>query len=319
MSVSPKVDYSGVTNSIIELMENGTFFEGRRWEGGVHQLPFNFVTDEMYRGINIINLWVTQMVKGYESMGWMTLRQANKIGVRLKHLPANAPNRADSKTGQEGTAVFKAGDGWIPKEWKIVVGSEDLYRSQKTGEYDEGYNLRRSYLKKVGNLFNLDQFEGLPIDPKETAHKALPEADITKLLDSYTVPINVSQDGRCYYHIVKDQIYMVHENDFVDHNTYLLTLFHELTHSTGHKTRLDRFPADINKTSYAKEELIAELGAAFLGARFGLPGGMVHAHYLQNYIAHLKDDDRAIFKAAAAAQSAVEFLLEQQQERKEAA
>ena len=319
MPSSSKEDYSGVTDSIIKLMEDGTFFTGQGWESDVHHLPFNFTTDEMYRGINIINLWVTQMTKGYQSMGWMTLRQARNIGAKLKVLPANAPDRGDSKTGQKGTAVFKAGDGWIPSEWKIVTGSEDLYRSQKTGDYEEGDNLRRSYLKRVGTLFNLDQFDNLPIEPREANHKPLPETEINNLLDNHPVPVFVSQNGRCYYDPRKDNIYMVHENDFTDHNTYLLTLFHELTHSTGHKSRLDRFPPKIDKTYYAKEELIAELGAAFLGARFGIPGGMVHAHYLQHYIAHLKEDDRAIFKAAAAAQTAVELLLEQQQHREEAA
>tara|TARA_R110000823_G_scaffold99584_1_gene214923 strand:- start:5562 stop:6563 length:1002 start_codon:yes stop_codon:yes gene_type:complete len=315
------VNYQGITDSIIELMEAGTLPMGSQWETGRNKmLPFNLNSGKMYRGINVIQLWVREMNMGYKSNGWITINQMRAIGkeegnpVKLITLPDDAPNRSDNKTGQSGIAVFHA-DSFIPKEWKRQNAGDkgDIFRSEKTGEFNDEKYIRRNYLKVVGTVFNLDQIENLP-EKYQKFDSLLPLEDvapeITAMTNSYGVPINLSPNGSCYYVPSEHEIFLVHQNQFKTPEDFERVKFHELVHSTGHKTLLNRTltGSDRTKETYAFEELCAELGAAFLCAHYGIPGLMVHANYLEHYLKVLRNDNKAIFKAAAKAQAAVELL-----------
>jgi antirestriction protein ArdC len=319
---SSKVNYSEITAKVIELMEQGILPLGSQWESGSNKmLPFNLATGKMYRGMNILHLWIAEMTKEYSSNGWMTINQMRKIAtddeldepIRLKTLPENEPGRGNGKTGQKGVQVFHA-DTFIPKEWKLQ--QDDVYRSERSGDYSDENGVRRSYLKVVGTVFNLEQIENLPekykvfdaLEPLEVQQPI-----ITTMTEAYGVPIEVSNDGSCYYLPRLHKIRLVHQRLFKTPADFERVKFHELVHSTGHDTLLNREGVslcnskDIEK--YAFEELVAELGAAFMCAHFGIPGLMVHAGYLSHYCKVLRKDDRAIFRAAAKAQAAVELLL----------
>ena len=332
---STKVNYSEITAKIIEMMEDGILPMGSQWETARYKmLPFNLATGKMYRGMNILNLWVTEMTKGYKSNGWITINQMRRIyiddemdePIRLITLPEDAPNRGDGKTGQKGTPIFH-GDNFIPNEWKLQdSGSEkEVFRSERTGDYADRNQVTRAYLKCVGKVFNLDQIENLP-KKYQTFDALRPleerEPEIARLTSTYGVPIVIDPgNSRCYYQIKEDVIYMVHQDNFKSPADFERVKFHEMCHSTGHPSRLARMEIGQkrNMEEYAKEELIAELGAAFMCAQFGIPGLMVHAEYLEHYIKALKKDDRAIFKAAAKAQAAVELLMSHLPEQKEEA
>jgi len=316
-----KVNYSEVTDKIIRIMEKGILPCGSQWESGRNKsLPFNLATSNCYHGINIVTLWVRELEMEYTSNGWITINQLRTIGqndeiqIRLKVLPEDTPGRAPNKTGQTGIQVFHAGN-FIPGEWK-AESEGGMYRSDKTGEYKNQDQVRLSYLKVAGTVFNLDQIENLP-EKYQVFDELLPLADrepeITIMTNSYGVPINVSKNGKCYYRPSIHEIFLVHQEQFKSAEDFERVKFHELVHSTGHKSLLGRSGIDrtngISQKGYAEEELVAELGAAFLCAEYGIPGLMVHAEYLKHYINVLKNNNRAIFKAASQAQTAVELLM----------
>jgi len=318
---SQSVNYEEITAQIIELMEQGIMPMGSQWETGRNKiLPFNLSTGKMYRGINILHLWVTEMKRGFKSNGWITINQMRTIGeeedepVQLITLPDDAPNRAANKTGQKGVQVFHA-DTFIPKEWKNqnIGDNNPIFQSERTGEYKNENEVRINYLKVVGTVFNLDQIKNLP-DKYKKFDELLPleqrEPEITAMTDSYGVPILLSPNGSCYYVPAEWKVYLAHQEQFKTPEDFERVKFHELVHSTGHKTLLDRTLTgdDRTKETYAFEELVAEFGAAFMCAHFGIPGLMVHAEYIQHYVKLLKKDNRAVFKAAAKAQAAVELL-----------
>jgi antirestriction protein ArdC len=297
-------------------MEQGVMPMGSQWKSHRYKkLPFNLSTNKTYRGMNILNLWVREMMSEYKSNGWITINQMRMIGeeedekINLITLPDDAPDRADNKTGQRGEPVYHA-DSFVPKEWKHQA--EGVWRSDRSGDYAKENEIRRAYLKQVGMVFNLDQIENLP-EKYQQFDELLPlnetQPEITQMTDRYGVPIKLSPDGRCFYNIKEHAIYLVHQEQFVSAEDFERVKFHELVHSTGHRTLLDRFVGERTKESHAFEELVAEIGAAFMCAQWGIPGLMVHAEYIDFYVAVLKKDDKAIFRAAAKAQAAVELLM----------
>jgi antirestriction protein ArdC len=318
-----KVNYTDITNEIISLIEQGIMPMGNQWTSTRNQcLPFNLLTNKQYKGINILHLWVTEMKNKYTSNGWITINQMKQIGldekepIRLITLPDDAPNRADNKTGQKGVHVFHAGT-FIPKEWKMQqTNGEPVFRSEHNGDYADEKDITKSYLKVAGTVFNLDQIENLP-EKYQNFDELKPfedqEPEITKLTNAYGVPILLSPDGRCYYRMDEHKIYLVHQDLFKSLTDFERVKFHELVHSTGHESLLARIGVQENTkkdmATYAFEELVAEFGASFLCAQFGIPGLMVHAEYIDHYVKLLKKDNKAVFKAAAKAQAAVEFLM----------
>jgi antirestriction protein ArdC len=321
---SRKVNYTDITAKIIKMMKDGIMPMGSQWQSDRYKvLPFNLATDKIYRGMNILNLWVEEMDKGFKSNGWITINQMRTItrddeldeSIQLIKLPDDAPNRADNKTGQRGTPVFH-GDNFIPKEWtqQDTGNDTEVWRSERTGDYAGRSAITRSYLKCVGVVFNLDQIENLP--KKYQNFDALRpleehEPDITTLTSTYGIPILLSETGGCYYRVDKHSVYLVHQDQFKSPTDFERVKFHELIHSTGHPSLLGRLKIGEKRTmeETAKEELVAELGAAFMCAQFGIPGLMVHAEYIDHYVKVLKKDNRAIFTAAAKAQAATELLM----------
>ena len=237
--------------------------------------------------MNVFWLWMAADMCGYASPYWMTYNQAQSLGAQVRK-------------GEKATiAIFY-------KSYTKEVEAPD------TGEKsDEARRVLKAY-----PVFNADQVEGLP----ERFHPAaaldlIEPAGREVELDAFfaAVPVNLRhQGGEAYYEPTQDRVTMPPSHLFGGFDHYYATLAHELSHWTGHSSRLDRDLRNrFGTAAYAAEELIAELSSAMLGAELGLPVTHLdsHASYIEHWLKLLRDDDRAILTAAAKAEEAASLLL----------
>jgi len=235
-----------------------------------------------YRGINVLILWGAALEAGYASPYWMTYRQARSIGAQVRR-GERATHIVFAKTAKK-TETDRFGD-----------------------ETEVPLHVRRVYA-----VFNADQIDGLPEkyvpeipDVNPDARDACCEAWIGRL------GIDVRHGGqRAYYAPGPDRIQMPPFEAFASAQAYLGTLCHELVHASGHRDRLHRTFGVPGTPDYAREELVAELGSAFLCADLGIASSprADHASYIASWLQLLEDEPRAVFDAATQAQQAVEFL-----------
>ena len=272
--------HSQITADIIAAMESAQG-PGRSLWTSQTSLPMNLASGKPYAGINTLTLWASAMRRGFTSPYWLTYKQATEKGGQVRK-------------GEHGTrAVF-----FKPYESRAT--------DPDTGEETTTDRL----VMKSFTLFNLDQIDG--IESPETATRPAFEilADAERLLQHTPAPIREGGDRACYIPS-RDEIHMPNRETFINPEAFYSTACHEMCHSSGHRSRLDRnLSGRFGDEAYAMEELIAELGAAFLCAEVGiLPATREdHAHYLANWIEVLRGDKKAIFTAAAAASKAASFI-----------
>lgn len=239
-----------------------------------------------YSGINILSLWMSASIQNFTAPIWMTFHQALELNAHVRK-------------GERGS---------------LVVYANSITRT----EYDEksGEDVEREIPFMRGyTVFNVEQIDALP---EFYYAKAAPTLDPVARIDHaenflHATGARIAHGGnRAYYSYSGDNIQMPPFQSFRDADSYYATLAHELTHWTGAKTRLDRdFGGHrFGSNAYAQEELVAELGAAFLCAdlELALDPREDHASYIGNWLQVLKDDSRAIFTAAAHAQRAADFI-----------
>ncbi|EEB83859.1 ArdC family protein [Roseobacter sp. GAI101] len=280
--------YQKVTDKIIADLEKGQLTWLKPWSTGnldgriVKPLRHNGMP---YNGINVLMLWAASVEAGYVSPHWMTFKQAKELGANVRK-------------GERGSLVVYANS--ITKAEEQDDGSEE----ERKIPFMKGYS-----------VFNVDQIEGLP---EQFCTKPEPIIDGVERIahaDAFFAATNADLrhgGNRAFYSGGSDHVQMPAFESFRSPEAYYATLAHELTHWTKHKTRLDREfgRKKWGDEGYAKEELVAELGAAFLCADLALTpeAGEDHAAYIQSWLKVLKDDKRAIFSAAAHAQRAADFL-----------
>lgn len=287
---TPRSDvYERVTATIISQLEAGTRPWLQPWQStGAHRLPPLPLrsTGERYQGINILLLWSVALEKGYRSRTWMTYKQAMTLGAQVRK-------------GEKAA---------------LVVYANSLTR---TDENDQGEDVERQipYMKGY-SVFNVEQIEGLPAE-LYAPPAPLPELKSFALLEAAerfiaNTQAEVRHGGdRAYYSRSSDHIQMPDAGLFSSAETYTSTKAHELLHWTGHETRQARqFGQRFGDEAYAVEELVAELGAAFLCAdlEVAIEPRDDHANYLDHWLSVLRADSRAIFTAASQAQKAADFL-----------
>lgn len=279
--------YKQVTDQVIAALEKGVAPWECPWMSeGPHR---NAVTNNRYRGINTLITWMSASVGGYSSSRWLTFNQAKKLGGMVRK-------------GEKSTTLIAYNIIKLDKEGKRLPMSTP----------DEYVDRTIPFIKGVA-VFNVEQVDGLPEPEKVegiTDEDTLFE-EAEALIDSYGIEVRKGGDS-AYYSPSGDYIQLpdaarFHGENAVSH--YWATAFHELVHSTGHESRLDRFGAFGDKEAYAKEELVAELGAAFICTEFGLKGELNHADYIGAWLKVLKDDKKFIVQAAAKAQEASDLLL----------
>lgn len=270
--------YSLVTNRIIELLEQGTVPWQQSWTA--KGIPRNFISKRPYRGINTLLLNSLP----YDHNLFLTWKQIKTIGG----------------------SVLKGEKG------NFIVFNKMIEKPiEETGKMDKQFFLR--YYK----VFNIAQCKDLPKEflPKENEeHARLVHCDV--IVDDMQNRPHIQVKGReAYYQPKEDFINMPPIKSFGNAESYYSVLFHELVHSTGHESRLNRKEVTekivFGSESYSLEELTAEIGACFLKSFSGLPMDNLsqNASYIQNWLSVLRDDKRFIVKASSRAQRAVEYIM----------
>jgi len=288
-NTTPKADiYTRITNQIIADLENGVRPWVKPWHSdhaaGRITRPLRH-NGEPYSGINILSLWSSATVQGFTSPTWMTYKQAQEL-------------KANVRKGQKGSLVVYAN--------KIT----------RTEENENGDEVERAipFLKGY-TVFNVEQIEGLP---ERFYEKPEPRFDAVQRIEHAEAffkdtGADIRHGGnQAFYAIHPNYVQMPFFEAFRDAESYYATLAHEITHWTRHPSRLDREfgRKKWGDEGYAKEELVAELGAAFLCAdlEITLEARDDHSSYIASWLKVLKNDTRAVFHAAAHAQRAVDFL-----------
>lgn len=266
-----------ITQRIIEQLEAGVVPWHKPWAtDGL--LPTSFATKKSYRGINTLILSTVQLAEGYQSPYWLTFKQAQKLGAKV------------IKGSKATPIVF----------WKLIE------KEETSDEQNKSYLVSRAY-----NVFNADQIEGLDIPAVEFTIEP-PDQIQSQVLAGYDNPPKIvyAAQSRAVYSPALDRVTLPPHSSFQSEEAHLGTLFHELVHSTGHESRLNRFvKTGLPTDAYAEEELVAELGAAILNGYFGIDSTHEQsAAYIANWLSVLKDDRNFLINAAQKAQKAVDLL-----------
>ncbi|KQP33858.1 antirestriction protein ArdC [Methylobacterium sp. Leaf104] len=279
--------HQAVTDTIIATLEAG---EAGDWQCPWHRkggsLPTNARTGNAYRGVNTLMLWCAEQANGYGDTRWATYKQWQELGAQVRK-------------GERSTIIV------FFKELAIE-GEED----------------RRRFVARASYGFNAAQVEGAPAAASIPAPSdwATPET-FDRFVEATGARITHGGDA-AFYQPSEDRIVLPKRDRFPTAQGYASTAAHELVHWSGAKGRLDRDLTGRFKTSaYAAEELVAELGSAFLMAEHGLEAEPhpTHASYLASWLKLLRSDPKAIFTAASAASRAAGYLTSLRQELAEAA
>jgi antirestriction protein ArdC len=282
-STSPKVDvYAIVTNRIIELLEQGTVPWQKPWtDTGI---PMNVLSKRPYRGIN---LWLLLSLN-YEHNLFLTWDQLKKLGGSVKQ-------------GEHGHVVIF---------WKTAQKNTD----------EDAEKEKKAPLLRYYKVFNIAQCRDMPpelvepVTPKELNPIHECEAIINGMPQSPTIR---HKEKLAFYHSAEDYINMPQRKLFKQKEHYYATLFHELVHSTGHEKRLNRKSitemAEFGSELYSLEELVAEVGSAYLSAFTGILNSGIKnsAAYINGWLGKLRNDKRLIVQASGLAQRAVDFIINQ--------
>ena len=286
--------YREVTDRIVADMERGIAPWARPWDDrmgtdmeATFALPRNAATSRRYSGVNILILWQRAHDAGFGPGGWMTFSQARKLGAHVRK-------------GEKAAQVVHS-DQFIPKRER-----EDARR--------EGREPRWTWYLKAHHVFHVSQIEGLPEGLDADAATPAPsfenvEPRVRSIIEGSRARFVIGSKA-AYYQPGTDSVHVPAPEAFFERVDHARTYLHELTHWTGHPSRLDRDLSGYRGgEDYAREELVAELGAAFTCAALGIRPTVRHADYLGSWLKVLRNDKRAIFQAASAASKASDYLL----------
>jgi len=285
---SRETAYDRVNAAILAALEKGIAPWTQPW---LIQGQRNATTNRPYRGINPMTLAAIQAARGYEDSRWLTYKQAQTIGGHVKKGAKSAP------------VVFGKTSTWSKK-----VTNEDGTESE---EQRGGFMWRMFYVFSVEEIEGVNWEKGTSRTPEE-----IPTA--SAIWDGYAGrPSMVHGGDRAYYSPLGDRIQMPPRKSFITDSHYYETLFHEAAHSTGHKDRLGRLGSVENlprfgSEDYSREELVAEMTAAFLMGTANLDAPQMiqqSAAYLSSWAKKIKDDPRMLLTAGAQAQKAADYIL----------
>lgn len=304
MNTQPKFDlYQNVTDRIIAALEEGAAPWLKPWQSPDCRLalPRNAVSNRFYSGVNILLLWLAAEEHGYKQSKWITVKAANELGGHIRK-------------GEKSTLVVN----YKPVE------REKLDENGNT-IFDEDGNpeMERFAFLKTHHLFNIEQCENLPAHLYDSLEQPVADplkpyqefAEIRQIIDGINLRVDVKPSDRAYYRPSTDVVVMPEMKQFNSEADYYSTLLHEMTHATGHKNRLNREgiasgKAKFGNQIYAFEELVAEMGGAFLCAYLGFDTVPQNASYLAIWIDVLKSDKKAIFRATGKAREACDYMLD---------
>ncbi len=277
--------YTRVTDKIIASLEAGTRPWMKPWEAGASAVFPLRGNGQPYRGVNVLLLWAEAVERGYRASTWMTYKQAAERGAHVRK-------------GEKGS---------------MVVYADTIHRTETN---DKGEDVERAFgFMKSYTVFNVEQIEGLEAGfyPVEAVSDA-DQVDVIEHAESFFVRTGAAfrhGGSSAFYAPGSDVIQLPPVQAFRDAESYTATKAHELIHWTGHHDRMAReFGKRYGDRAYAFEELVAEMGAAFLCADLAITPELRgdHADYLASWLDVMKEDKRAIFAAASHAQKAMDYL-----------
>jgi antirestriction protein ArdC len=269
--------YQMVTDRIVAILESGVIPWRKPW--GDTAPPSNFISKKEYRGINVFMLSAAM----YQSRYWMSFKQVTEAGGKVKK-------------GEKGYPVLF----W---KWLEISGEDEI---------------KRIPLLRYYTVFNLYQCEGINIEDVSRNENNIKPIDAgQKIVDGMpNKPYLEHGRTKAAYSPSKDVIFIPDMASFIDAEEYYATLFHEMVHSTGHAARLNRYKEEPNdhmfgSDAYSKEELIAEMGAAFLCAEAGISQKVIEnqAAYISGWLGKLRRDNRILIQAASKSQKAADYIL----------
>jgi len=285
--------YAEVTASVLAALDEGTIPWRQPWRSSGPQR--NLQSGRPYRGVNQLLTQIQAQSKGYSAPFWTTFRAAKKAGGSVKK-------------GEKGTRVVF---------WKFLkVKDEDDPTKTKTIPMLKGYT-----------VFNVEQCEGLEIPElgDEDAAPVDPLASCEAIIDGMPEAPSIENFGDgAFYEPSRDRVVLPDRDRFDDSEAYYATAFHELGHATGHESRLGRDGvmnvSRFGGESYSREELIAELTAAFVASEAGIGTATMDrsAAYIDHWRQALTDDPRAVVVAAGKAQRAADWILDRREQQAEA-
>lgn len=289
-SHQPKTDiYQLITDKIVSALKAGVGPWIKPWDDskvafGLHR---NGNSDRPYRGINVLLLNLVAFEKGYQDPRWVTFNDVQRLGGQIR------------KGEQHTKIVF----------WKFreIIGDN-------TDNEEENSSPKVIPLVRVHRVFNVEQCDRLHLTPLDDYHPNLVNLPANDQAETVLSLPEIRHGGvKAAFYPSRDFIQLPPKNSFESTDHYYATAFHEVIHWSGHESRLKRtFGKRFGDKNYAFEELVAEIGAAFLGAHTNLPfKEMRHPEYIQEWINTLKADKRAIFTACRLSQKATDFILDQ--------
>jgi len=281
--------YQIITDRIVAKLEQGCAPWNQPWKrdaAGNVALPANLVSKKPYRGVNVFLLGAS----GYASQWWLSYKQAQELGGNVRK-------------GEKGTpCIF----------WKV---------EKREGKDEDGKERKTRLILRYYTVFNLEQCEGIAAPasdaPAAESVKFDPIAAAAAIAAGMKNPPALRHnEARAYYRPSTDSVNMPKPELFASPAEYYSVLFHELTHATSHSSRLNRELnglAAFGSAAYGREELVAEMGAAFLSGHAGILHHTVDnsAAYLENWIKAIKGEPRMVVIAAAQAQKAADYILNQ--------
>ena len=295
---TPRVSlYDEVTQRIIAELEAGRVPWVQPWDSAVAcpGLPRNATTGRAYSGINLLLLWGAVIADAHPTQGWLTFRQALDAGGCVRK-------------GERGVTICYA-DRFVPKE----ADKAGLRESPAPPSGNEPPDPPRGipFLKRFV-VFNVAQCEGLP-ERMTAAAPPPPDRELVPIAEDLIAASGADfriGGARAYYSPSGDYVQVPPQPAFRAQIDYYRTALHELGHWTGHPSRLARdLSGCFGTSSYAREELCAELASAYLCASLGIVPTVRHADYIGNWLAVLRADNRAIFRAASQASKAADYLI----------
>jgi antirestriction protein ArdC len=286
--------YQQITDTIIADLEAGRIPWVQPW--GITNtsigMPFNAVSQRRYSGINVLMLWNAIIARGFTRHAFLTFRQALALGGTVRR-------------GEHGIGVIYT---------RRFIPGDERRRAEADGREASG---GIPFLKQF-TVFSVDQCDGLP--DKVTAPPApipegliLPQAEA--MIGATGADFRIGGPS-AFYSPTHDYVQVPRPDAFHEPINWHRTACHELVHWTGHGSRLDRDQTgSFGSVVYGKEELIAEMGAAFVCAALGIAPTVRHADYIGSWLAIIHEDNRAILRAASAASKAADYLLAFRSER----
>jgi len=278
-----------ITDQIVQSIEAGVGEFIMPWHREIGTtMPTNPATGNAYNGVNVIALWAAAEQRGFATGHWATYRQWNLMGAQVR------------KGAKCSVVVFY-------KQNKFDVNNAE------TGEPEH----KSMFFARASRVFNVDQVDGWQATKPVARNPVQVLEQAERFAQATFAKISIGGD-RAYYQPGKDYIQMPDKHRFTGTKTssatesYYATLLHELSHWTGHKNRLDRNLRNrFGEDGYAMEELVAELGAAFLCSELGVTNQPRpdHAAYIAHWLDVMKKDARAIFTAASKASEAKTYLM----------